>query len=333
MFMGFHVGKYTIPMDASWVMFHQQKKHSNPADAQCIHRSRRPQLNPNTDYWLIIRKIPKDRIYMDIRIYDAIQATQKSLRVNLINQPTNQPTYLPTYQPTSLFLLTALFFCTFQVAWWNSTSSHLCQKVFGHRWVVSQRLLASRGKSERNGWSQRKILKEKSGWWLNQPIWKICSSNWIVSPSWKGFLHKKYLSCHHLEIVCTKFHAQTISTLTMVTRSRGVSIWLFILLLTRNFMRLANCNKIIIPIYGSISIGSFQTSQITTPTNIKLCQNPPTQRSLQRGVVSLSVGQHALSLGPNTKHHPADGNPHWAFAKPKNVEICNKPATFHGITI
>lgn len=41
----------------------------------------------------------------------------------------------------------------------------------------------------------------------------------------------------------------------------------------------------------------------------QLCQNPPTQRSLQRGVVSLSVGQHALSLGPNTKHHPADGFP------------------------
>ena len=322
-------------MDASWVMFHQQKKHSNPADAQCIHRSRRPQLNPNTDYWLIIRKIPKDRIYMDIRIYDAIQATQKSLRVNLINQPTNQPTYLPTYLPTNQ-----------PFSSYGFVFLHIPSGLVEFDFVssVPEGFRSSLGCFSKTPRFTRKIWKE----WLiskkdpQRKIWLVVEpthlKNMLVKldrlPKLEGvFYIKKYLSCHHLEIVCTKFHAQTISTLTMVTRSRGVSIWLFILLLTRNFMRLANCNKIIIPIYGSISIGSFQTSQITTPTNIKLCQNPPTQRSLQRGVVSLSVGQHALSLGPNTKHHPADGNPHWAFAKPKNVEICNKPATFHGITI
>ena len=27
-----------------------------------------------------------------------------------------------------------------------------------------------------------RMMKEDSGWWLNQPIWKICSSNWIISP-------------------------------------------------------------------------------------------------------------------------------------------------------
>ena len=44
-----------------------------------------------------------------------------------------------------------------------------------------------------------RMMKEDSGWWLNQPIWKICSSNWIISPG-RGE-NKKYLSCHHLEIL------------------------------------------------------------------------------------------------------------------------------------